>query len=73
MYCNINVENRKSWAVCEVSRKKNMITCYHDNMITLSHTESWVFHVITLKWNEYALFPIITENWWTVRTYHKIS
>jgi hypothetical protein len=23
-------------SVCEVFRKKNMITCYHDNMITLS-------------------------------------
>jgi hypothetical protein len=23
-------------AMCEVFRKKNMISCYHDNMITLS-------------------------------------
>jgi hypothetical protein len=32
--CDVSIQAPKS--VCEVFRKKNMITCYQDNMITLS-------------------------------------
>jgi hypothetical protein len=50
-----------NFAVCEVFRKKNMVTCYHDNMITLS-----CYHVIMITLSCYHVIML------TLSCYHVI-